>query len=653
MAIVERVKQAAKDAVTADPVRPSKDVEERIKRGRRRLEELAPRRNECSEFVRNNHYAHVTTENLLVVQPTQTSVQQGKGKPPHRKRLSTSLVTDVVARKRAAATQRVPSYEIKAATIDPEDQAAATLAQRIAFYGHDRWDVEERTAEVVHHALVMDEGFAWPYWDSTRGRIVDPEQGLCEGEVAVRTFSANQVMWEPGCRFEASPWHAVQYTLPEDKVRQIPGYIPGALKPDASTDITIGRHRKGDKQVLVTEYLERPTAKTPQGMRLKIANDRIVAPRESYPCWEYGTDELALHKLCYWIDPESDRDLGLVMYLLDRQRTFNESVNKTSEWMTLALNPQIVTVNAHEATPQVFTDEPGKRYDFFGSNAKVDWRPVPPVPRELFQIKDEARKDIGMLAASNDIPNQVDTSGGLQALLERDRERDTEFWRQLAKFHSRLMRHCLLLVQKHYTEDRLVQIKGRFGWEFIKDFRGSQLRNQVDVTVMPDSLVPRTRQEIERKVTAFAQMFPGWLTPEAAWSAINGGTAEQLVEDYELDVSRANNCIQLLRGLADGTTAPEQIPQARRYDNHPVQIHVLQTWCKTQDHGLQPMGVQEATQLLIEQHEMLEAQDQARKEAQQAAMAEQLGMANATRGPGKPMPSLSNGASPPGGTPAS
>jgi hypothetical protein len=43
----------------------------------------------------------------------------------------------------------------------------------------------------------------------------------------------------------------------------------------------------------------------------------------------------------------------------------------------------------------------------------------------------------------------------------------------------------------------------------------------------------------------YAQL--GWVSPEAAMAAIDGGTAEKLVESYELDIARANLIISKLR----------------------------------------------------------------------------------------------------------
>jgi hypothetical protein len=53
---------------------------------------------------------------------------------------------------------------------------------------------------------------------------------------------------------------------------------------------------------MVTEYLERPSPKNPQGRWVVIANDRVVCKPRPYPCTDGdGTtlDEPVLHKLAF------------------------------------------------------------------------------------------------------------------------------------------------------------------------------------------------------------------------------------------------------------------------------------------------------------------------------------------------------------------
>jgi hypothetical protein len=50
-----------------------------------------------------------------------------------------------------------------------------------------------------------------------------------------------------------------------------------------------------------------------------------------------------------------------------------------------------------------------------------------------------------------------------------------------------------MLVQRYYTEDRAGFHPGPLRLGAIEDFKGADIRGQVDVTVLPGSIEPRTR----------------------------------------------------------------------------------------------------------------------------------------------------------------
>jgi len=652
------------------PIKVPKSIQERMDRGRARMKDGAAKRNECLAFWRSDQYRYTNEKNQLVAQSTITNYLDRSGKPPHRARTTRNLIFDVVEREVSASTSRVPSYEVSPSTTDPEDIGAARLAEKVALYGYDKWGIRSATESAVRYAVIADEGFVWPYFDTTVGPYIQLEDGtsIGQGEVKIRVLGPNEVYWEPGLNFEESRWHAIEQARDIESIQQVPGFVGGKITPDAfSSDIANRKVAQNIKLVMVTDYLERPSPQYPQGRWLTIANNRVVVPERAYPCTDGGgevIDEPVLHKLSYAKDPDSDRDQGLVRHLLDSQRAINNSVNKTIEWIALALNPQVIIQNGE--FKQRLTDEPGQVYHAVGSG-QITWRPVPPVPPELFTTKSQAEGDMARIAAQNDIPSNVESARGIQALIERDTGRKQSFIANLAEFHSRLMRHCLYLVQKHYTEERLLKVRGRFGPEILKDFTGAQLRSQVDITVLPGSLEPRTKAAIEQRIMNFAQL--GWITPEAAMSAINSGTAEKLVEGYELDVARANQVIQKIKdgsfilepprplfpgeGVDPVTGQPpmdlntgQPISEApgwmpRPFDNIRVHKTVFEDWMKTSDYESLPpearSGANEYYQALLS----LEAAEAQRAAQLQQQQAQDQGMFNAAKPQqASPLPSL-------------
>jgi hypothetical protein len=633
--------------ITRDGTKPPPYVESRMKRGRDRMREGAPFRAQAVAFWSGNQYVNVNGDRTLVDQPTVTNTD-GSGKPRHRVRRVFNLLAPVVGHKVSTSTQRVPSYKVDPGNpADSSDVDAARISQQIALYGYDKWDIRLRTKEVVTYALVSDEGFAMPYFDTSVGPYY--EDGTGEGDIRIRTYSANEVYWEPGVAFADSPWCAIEQARPVYEVRQMPGFIGESLSADArvSEYSSFGlsgaeRQASNTQLVLVTEYYERPTAKNARGRWLTFANNRLILPPDEYPCQDGKgnvVDEPVLHKLTFITDPHSDRDMGLVRFLVDAQRTFNSANNKQLEWMFTALNPQAVAKNGKLV--QRLNDEPGMLYEFWGSG-DLQWRETPPIPPELSQIKQEVRDIIQFIAADQDIPQGVEAARSIQALVERDEGVWASFYADLAQFHARLMRHCLYLVQRFYTEERTIHIRGDFGPESLSAFTGAQLMGQADVRVQPDSIIPVSRQEQEGRVRYYAEM--GWVSPEQAMSAIEGGQSSNLVESYERDRARAQRIIQALRAGPEaflGQSNPENpLPpewMPREFDNIAVHKQVFSDWMKTEDYERAEIPVQFAAQLYYQYLKQLEAMQAAEEAMRREQMAQGLGMQNAAR-PGTPPP---------------
>jgi hypothetical protein len=662
MAVLDRMKkvldQGVEETLRSGPdgtIPIPKDVSPRLERGRARMRQEAAKRNECLAFWRGEQYRYVNGEGKLVSQPTVSNAYDRTGKPPHVIRRERNLYFDVIESEVASANQKVPGYEVSPSTPDPEDESAARLAQQVSRYGYDAWHVRRATEAVIRFAVCADEGFAWPYFDNSIGPFMDDGEGgkVGQGDIRLRTFSGNEVFWEPGVNFDDSRWHCVEQARDIEEVKELSGYLGGDLRADAQNSENGGeRSKQAVKLVMVTEYLERPCAKYPEGRWLTFANERVIVGvgadgERPYPCRDGNgevVDEPVIHRLSYAMDPDSDRDKGLGRHLLDAQRTINNSVNKETMWVDLAMNPQVIIWNGGFAKGQRLTNEPGAAYQATGTG-KVEWRPVPEMPQGLGKMKQEAKEDMDRIAAQNDLPSGVTSGKEIQARIEREDNRRYSFIAKLAEFHSRLMRHCLYLVQKHYTEKRLIKIQGEFGADTIPDFLGAQLRSQVDVIVLPGSIEVLSRKAAEERIMAYAER--GWISGQAAMAAIAGGNAESLIQSYQKDVSRAHQIIRKIKlgpevlfstpdRFEGGQAVPGWMP--RKFDNADIQLEVIQDWCKTVEFDSLEPGMQEAAMTYLEALEQIKSMKLAEQAHAQQIMAESQGQANAAKPQNIPPP---------------
>jgi hypothetical protein len=686
-------------------------VEAKIKRGQLRLAELKAQRQEAIEFTNNNHYVQTSEDKRSLKRFPVVSALQGGGKVDHRVRRSHDLIGPIVKGKVSAATQRIPGFEVDPATTDPEDYSAAKLAEKVLIAGYDTWRVKRAFQELVWNALVTEEGFIMAYWDTSVGPFYDvsrhpqadeppimeedgtvtpnpfadapdPEnpEYLGLGEVRLGVFGGLDVTWEPGVKFEDSRWISIEQARPVDEVEGEPGYVGGKLTADAQASTSgggSGRREKGSNLALVTEYLERPCPKYPNGRRLVMANKRLLFPEEDYPLRDQDgeiVDEPCLHRLAYTLDPSSDHDRGLVCSLIESMRSYDFAKNKQDEFAQMGLVLQILAPEGSILTPR--TDTPGDIIEYDPSvpgGQKPEFAPLAGVPAELFTMENGARAEMGFISHENEIPAQVEANKAVQALLERDQISWADFLENEADVFARIARDILGLVQRHYTEDRMMKFRGRTGWLPIEDFKGSDLRGQTDVRVRSGSLEPQTRPAIERRIMSIAERFPGYFPPEVILGALERGNAEGLLQGYEEDVARANLIIAQIRAgtfwdqperpvwpgedavqLSTETGEPELDEQGqavpaesvpgwmpRPFDNVTVTKSVFEIFLKSDEWNRLDDDAKSASMAFYSGLLDIETRNAERQRELQTEMAEEQGLSNAAKPAApKPMPSL-------------
>src|SRR6185369_14691825 len=101
----------------------------------------------------------------------------------------------------------------------------------------------------------------------------------------VRTYTSNQVGWEPGVRFEDSRWWFIQQARPVDDILATPGCLVSELQPDArdKTVVGTGTPTSNTKLAIEVTYLERPSEKFKNGRRITTSNGKRIMPVEDYP----------------------------------------------------------------------------------------------------------------------------------------------------------------------------------------------------------------------------------------------------------------------------------------------------------------------------------------------------------------------------------
>jgi hypothetical protein len=564
-------------------------------------------------------------------------------KPRHRHRRIRNRFTPTIVRESAMCSSRVPVFECNPINGDNLLTGEARLEEKVLLGAYQQFGLKNIAVDVMNYALVTGAGFTWAFFNPDRGRFLLPEEGkwLREGEIEIQVLHQGEVLWDGGA-FEDSRWYCVRKALPLERVKDDPQYRgPKGLTADAQTGPF--EARKGQEQrdlVFVYHYLERPCQKYRNGRYLKIAQGQLLAPEAPYPYKDPDgqvIDEPVLQYLPFVSRRHRARPMGMGEMLVPIQRDINRMISQILTIKDLAQAPQVFAPVG--SLRQQLDSTPGAVWEYRPvSGLKPEWRAPMEVPSSMWRALDQALADWQDVSGQNQLPAGVESGSAIQAINERDADRRAAFISHLSSWYANLGERLLHLMRVHYTEERLMLVRGRFGTESIRAFRGSRLR-PVKVRVAEGSIQPRTR---EAQKALIAQLIDkGLVDPRKAIAAMQAGTADSLIDSYELDVAKANREIQQL--VASAEMQGRGVPMVdETADDHAVHLEVLSNWMKTEDYEMQKPFVQEAAKAHAQWHETALEKQKLEAAAQQTAAAEQLGAQNAAApqaaGP-KPMPS--------------
>lgn len=635
-------------------------IAKKVDRAREAMKKDQDIRRQCVKFFQNEPYWYIKAKGGLGVLPTALDAVD---KQSFRIRKKINLIPMMVQRKVSAATQRVPGYEVDPSSTDPDDISGARLAQQVAFYGHDKWRLRRHTTKSITNALVQREGFLMPYFDQNVGPFTRGDDGQMEGqgEVKFLNLSRSEVGWEPGMDFEDSPWYVVIRAMLTEHVQKLPGFVGGEPTKNAeSSDVPEGK-RSAEMTELV-EFFERPCPEYPEGRYCVIAdkqiivNNRKIDPTAQYWWQDYpyrdaegkAIDEPCLHRISYTVNIDGD-DMGLVEMLIDPCLTVLDCWNKILEMKNRALMLQMMAprgsgVPARDDTPGTTTF-----YNVIGGQ-KPEWEPAPD-PQYLAQLREileVAKGEMRAIAGDIDIQPEPDLAAKtLNAAIEQAQAQWQVFLGDVAEFHSRVMRHCLTLVAAHYDRERIVEIRGQYGWEPVESFKGADLNSQVNVRVLPGSIEAKTRTAVLQELEFIQTNWPGAISPEVAVAALHGNNADGLFRTYDLHVARAWGLVQKIRNnfeevlampsrqdleLGDPTMdfmVPGWMP--RKQDNLVIWKQVIADYMITPDFEEQGPEVKHMFDLVWEGLEYMEEIKLQKIAMQEQNAAAELGSANAAK----------------------
>ncbi|MDX1902084.1 MAG: hypothetical protein SFW66_08830 [Gammaproteobacteria bacterium] len=526
----------------------------------------------------------------------------------------TNLISPTLMTIASVFTKNKPTALVFPNSDQDADMQAARVAEAIL---DTKWDLDDEARLHVRGiliALLCGTVFRKDYWDPAASTTNIQPDGL-EDDMPIGDTKAE--MLTP---FEVYPdiyggnYYFEARCVPIETIRQMydrqdKGYTGRAneVKPDRTYNSVLqyrenlrtltpsgvsygygqaGGGNSSETAVLVECYI-RPTRAFPKGIMVVQANGiplyvadspyydkRVEDSWHPYTVFQWEKSPTRFHgiSLCEKIVPLQRRLNGLDSFIMLNNMSMVNPV-----WLIDKMsNIPEGYLNGRPGLHVYFTGTPPTRLQGIG------------LPTDIYKERQQLVEDIHFIAGDNLVlhgeqPSGVNTATGLQLLLEQSAGKFSPYYTNWEKFIENGQQKKLLLIAKNYIQQRpdfLKKIK-HFSRNSntidIKNFLGSDLRDNFTIRIEAGSSVPRSKLVEQQQLLDLAKLgMLGDVSPQA-----NPVANQKFLEKFGVtqfqgitnpDLLKANFVVGVLKQINDNKLPENDYPPLLPFEN--VDIHM-------------------------------------------------------------------------------
>lgn len=462
-----------------------------------------------------------------------------KKMPPWIPRPVTNYIHLVKTMKRAAFAIKNPKGKLR--PVSPSEIQDVEELQKGYDYYWKKINCRKVIRDVIETSRLLGSGIAQLYWNEDTG-VKGGSGHLYEGEIGIKEIDPSSFFPDPTARsLEDCQYVDIVDRVPLEWIKRQPNF-KNTSKIEEQRDMT--DQDSGDI------YMRDSTAHKNKGMVLFIQH--FEKYRNSDGGWNYKVTYVAGETIVHEIDPlepncypfeilhdfKQRKDFwgkGSCEVILENQKLINKVESIIALLGTHLQNPQTIVDRRSGINPADvarYGSTPGKTWL---SNMRPDmamtWRQPPPIPQVLFQLKETAEKNIrditGLTAAyMGQNVGSLQTSSGVNALIDRSTLRDNDQMYDIEQFVERLSRKLIMFITSKHIETRMIRIDEEEGNEEISennfipftgsDYHGLDFDFYIDVSAQAPVTQQRAKEEANQLLTIQGQyqFDPAIMTPK-------------------------------------------------------------------------------------------------------------------------------------------
>lgn len=244
-------------------------------------------------------------------------------------------------------------------------------------------------------------------------------------------------------------------------------------------------------------------------------------------------------------------------FILDNQKIINKVESIIAMIGTLMQNPQKLVSKQSGIDPNTvatYGNLPGFTAETNGDPSKAIYYVTPPnIPPVLFSLLENAKQNIREITGMNEAymggsVGSLQTSTGVQSLIERATMRDNDQMYDIELYIEELSRLIIDFMVEYYEEPRMIRVMGESPDEYdFEPFRGADFRDlDYDIFIDVSSKAPITRlnesQTAEKLLTLqgqYAEQFgTSIIKPQEAIKMMNVPHADELIKRMNMEEMR-------------------------------------------------------------------------------------------------------------------
>jgi hypothetical protein len=437
--------------------------------------------------------------------------------------------------------------------------------------------------KLFSYLLVVGQGFLKPYFNPKAMANVSFDNPMT-GEKEIDAYEVGQVEVEVIHAFEGyfdpmKRWFIQKKVMDVDQVQDLYG-VEVEKEDIGQTEVEkqlvtlleqgTDTKTKYENACEVYEMYELPSGKYPQG-RFVIGTGKKLILDTVLP--EEYNGRIPVFKFNYLDFILAPYPQGMVEQIVGLQEEYNFTVSRLKEYKKWFAGKLKVPKNCKLESK--YDDEVGQiiRYDPAFGEPHFESPPAP--PQFLMEEVERIRRDMEDISSVHDtsmgrIPDQAKSGIAIENLTSLD---NSQLMPVLTHIEQQLGFFCemvLDIVEKRYTEERLLNITGDTLSAQVKTFRGEQVKGNRRVKISLGSGMPQSKEMRQQLIMTLVK--EGYITKEKGLELLEFGDLEGLYVNVDETAQKGE-----IQSMIDG-----QEVMVNDWDNHTAHLKVLDDFLKSE-----------------------------------------------------------------------